>query len=67
MTTRLESRLRVLEGGTGGKCPRCNFDGDWSKVRFQIEPGYGDGKDKSERCETCGRPMRIVLRWEEKV
>jgi hypothetical protein len=59
----LKRRIRHLEGGAGGECPECGFDGDWSKVRFQIEPGYGDGTGKSERCDTCGCLTRIVLTW----
>jgi hypothetical protein len=61
----LERRIRQLEGGTGGKCPRCGFDGDWSKVRFQTEIAHDKGKP--EWCVTCGRPTRIVLTWGDKV
>jgi hypothetical protein len=61
----LKRRIRQLEGGTGGECPECGFDGDWSEVRFRIEPGRGKGN--SERCETCGRLTHIVLSWGAKV
>jgi hypothetical protein len=64
----LGTRIRRLEESRGGnRCPECGFDGDWSKVRFHIEPGYGDGNGKSERCDTCGRLTRIVLTWGDKV
>ena len=55
MTTTLEPRVRTLEGGSGGKCPECGFDGDWSKVDTIIEYN-GDGRPRS--CGTCGRPLR---------
>jgi hypothetical protein len=64
MATSLQTRVKQLEGGTGGKCPECGFDGDWRKVRFQYE-GFGTGKP--ENCGTCGRPTRIVLTWGDKV
>jgi DNA-directed RNA polymerase subunit RPC12/RpoP len=64
VATSLETRVKQLEGGTGGRCPECGFDGVWSKVKLRYE---GFGKGKSERCNTCGRLTRIVLRWEEKV
>ena len=66
MATRLESRLRVLEGGTGGECPECGFDGDWSKVKNEVvwEDGpYGRG---NEYCGTCGRATHIVVTWGDK-
>jgi hypothetical protein len=64
MMTGLERRVRTLEGGGGGKCPECGFDGDWSKVRTIFEDA-GDNCPKS--CGTCGRPLRIVLTWGEGV
>ena len=64
MATSLQTRVKQLEGGTGGKCPECAFDGDWKKVRFRYD---GIGKGKPERCGTCGRPTRIVLTWGNKV
>ena len=64
MATSLQTRVKALEGGTGGRCPACGFDGDWSKVKFHIEDR---GNGKLERCGTCGRPTRIVLTWGEKV
>lgn len=67
MATSLVTKVKQLEGGTGGRCPECGFDGDWSKVKYRIEPGYGDGTGKSERCDTCGRLTRIVLTWEDKI
>jgi hypothetical protein len=63
MTTTLERRVRTLEGG-GRKCPECGFDGDWSKVRIVFEDG-GDGRSRT--CGMCGRPLRIVLTWGERV
>ena len=65
MVTTIERRVARLEESTGGnKCPECGFDGDWSKVRFDFE------KPTSRReryCGTCRRPLRVVLRWEDRV
>ena len=63
MATSLETRVKQLESGTGGKCPECGFDGDWNKVKFHFED---TGGDQSERCGMCGRPTRIVLTWGER-
>jgi hypothetical protein len=64
VATSLETRVRHLEGRIGGECPECGFDGDWSKVTFHFD---GFGKGKPERCDTCGRPTRIVLGWGDRV
>ena len=64
MTTTIERRVARLEESTGGnKCPECAFDGDWSKVKHTFEKVTS----RRERyCGTCGRPLRIVLRWEDR-
>jgi hypothetical protein len=64
VATSLETRVKALEGGSGGKCPRCGFDGDWNKVQFRFD---GFGKGRPERCDLCGRPTRIVLTWGDEV
>jgi len=61
LTTTLERRVRSLEGGDGGECPECGFDGDWSKVRVIFEDAPSN---RPKYCNTCGRPLRIVLSWE---
>ena len=66
MATSLETRVKQLEGGTGGECPECGFDGDWSKLKLRFEPGFGGG-GKPEKCGTCGHPTRIVLTWGDEV
>ena len=66
MAATIERRVTRLEATTdrGDKCPECGFDGDWSKVRFDFERPTS----RRERyCGTCGRPLRIVLRWEDRV
>jgi hypothetical protein len=60
--TNLEGRVKALEG-SGSRCPQCGFDGDWSKVKPRVETRRaGDGR-RPEYCDTCGRPLRIVLTW----
>jgi predicted RNA-binding Zn-ribbon protein involved in translation (DUF1610 family) len=65
VTTTIERRVAALEKTTGGnKCPECGFDGDWPKVKHTFEKATS----RRERyCGTCGRPLRIVLRWEGRV
>ena len=61
MAMSLETRVRQLEGGTGGECPECGFAGDWSKVRTVHDPHAAYKRNRY--CGTCGRPTHIVLRW----
>jgi NAD-dependent SIR2 family protein deacetylase len=61
---RSESRLQKLEGQYGASsCPECGFDGDWSKVKYEVtHPHHGEER-RPEHCPECGRPTRVVLRW----
>ncbi len=67
MARSLETRVKQLEGGAGGECPECGFDGDWSKIEFDLEwcddPKEDDGPQESVYCETCGEPTTIVVTW----
>jgi endogenous inhibitor of DNA gyrase (YacG/DUF329 family) len=60
VATSLEVRVRQLEGGTGGECPECGFDGDWSKVKHEVVWGQG-GPERNIYCGTCGRPTHLVV------
>ena len=62
----LSSRLKRLEGGKGVPCPECGFDGTWKG--YEVVWDYdGGGEDEGPRetvyCETCRRPVHIVLTW----
>jgi hypothetical protein len=61
VATSLVMRVRQLEGGGGGKCPACGFDGNWSKVRVVVNRHTAHKRNRY--CETCGRPTHIVLTW----
>ncbi len=64
MATSLETRVKQLEGGTGGECPECGFDGDESKIKTIVE--WVDHTDRgNEYCGTCGRATHIVVTWGE--
>jgi hypothetical protein len=64
---RLERRIKNLEDCSGRECPECGFDGDWSKVKFEVEFWDGDeehtGPEETTYCESCGAPAHIVLTW----
>jgi hypothetical protein len=62
----LQTRVKRLEGSSGSGCPRCGFDGDWSKVRtecFWSSSDEGRGSPEDIYCGTCGRPIHIVMTW----
>jgi predicted RNA-binding Zn-ribbon protein involved in translation (DUF1610 family) len=56
----LDRRVRRLETGTAqGPCPECGFDGDWSKVGFEVRMGKSPRPDN---CTTCGRVQVVRVR-----
>jgi predicted RNA-binding Zn-ribbon protein involved in translation (DUF1610 family) len=57
----LQTRVKRLEGG-GQACPECGFDGEWSKVET-VTSWTEDGTADNRYCETCGRPIHIVITW----
>jgi hypothetical protein len=63
----LERRVRNLEAGGDKDCPECGFDGDWSKVEYEViwvdDPEEYDGPQESVYCETCGEPTTFVVTW----
>jgi hypothetical protein len=66
----LERRIRWLEGRSGAsQCPECGFDGDWSKVTFEVElcgaEGEDEGPEETVYCETCGTPVVTVVAWDD--
>ena len=67
MAGSLERRVRNLEAGGGKDCPECGFDGDWSKVNYEViwhdDPEEDDGPHETVYCETCGEPTNIVVTW----
>lgn len=65
MTTSVDNRLRRLELATGGgECPECGFDGDWSKLRWDVEwDESGEGPQRNQHCSTCGRLWLVVVGW----
>jgi hypothetical protein len=66
MTGSLQRRIRNLEAG-GRECPECGFDGDWSKVKYEVawcdDKDEDDGPHETVYCETCGEPVHIVVTW----
>jgi hypothetical protein len=64
VATSLETRVKQLEGGVGGKCPECGFDGDPSKIKTEVR-WLDHTERRNEYCGTCGRATHIVVRWGE--
>ena len=48
-------------------CPECGFDGDWSKVNYEViwhdDSEEDNGPHETVYCETCGEPTTIVVKW----
>jgi hypothetical protein len=64
----LERRIKNLEA-SGGECPECGFDGDWSNVDIVVEWYDGEeeytGPEETTYCETCGQPTETVVVWDD--
>jgi hypothetical protein len=59
----LQTRVRVLESGSGGaNCPECGWDGI-TPLEPVIDHSYGGVPKENEYCGTCGRPVHITLTW----
>jgi hypothetical protein len=71
MVRSLERRVSRLEESAGGgsKCPGGGWGGDdfGPDDTYEVEwvdPGGPD--DREEFCETCGRQLVYIVRWEDK-
>ena len=63
MAMSLQTRVRVLESGSGGaNCPECGWDGI-TPLEPVIDHSYGGVPKENEYCGTCGRPVHITLTW----
>jgi hypothetical protein len=67
MMTNLERRLNNLERASGKPCPECGFDGDWTKVTYDVEWHDSDDEDDGPKetvyFATCGHPVHLVITW----
>ena len=67
----IKDRIKRLEGRSGAnQCPECGFDGDWSKVTFELTfpldtEGEDEGPEETVYCETCGTPVVTVVTWDD--
>jgi hypothetical protein len=66
----IDRRVGALEsfsgiGGGGGECPECGgaIPPENNRYKFVWRDCTEGAQD--EWCEWCGRPLLIVLRWEE--
>jgi hypothetical protein len=67
VATSLETRVRNLETSTslgGRNCPECGWDGI-TPLRPSCFLNYEEGPGKDRYCGTCGRPIHIIIRWED--
>ena len=75
----LKNRIKRLEGSEGRPCPECGWDGAPDSLKYTV--GFGQRArmvlgienpevmppEESEYCATCGRAIKIVLRWGDRV
>lgn len=62
----IDARLRRLEGGDE-TCPECGWDGNWSRVRFEVTwddlDADPDDLAPPERYQECGCQLEYVVTW----
>jgi hypothetical protein len=75
----LNDRIKRLEGSEGRPCSECGWDGDPNSLEYTVGfgqrarmvPGIENSEEippeESEYCATCGRAIKIVLRWGDHV
>ena len=65
MATVLERRVARLETSGGERCPECGWDPKHPPRMEVIVHNDGGGPDKESWCGTCGRPLVVIIRWED--
>jgi hypothetical protein len=76
---RIDDRLRRLEQAYGDPCPECGWDGAPESLEYtvgfgqraQMVPGIENPEEvppeESKYCAACGRAIKIVLTWGDRV